>query len=656
LPPASCAITPRFAGGFLFGLALTVLLIGVYSVYERGFFFGWGFDDEVHLSGLARVNGIEAATFYVFNGHAGPLGRPLALATFLLQSSSWPTAPDSFVRVNTLIHLLNGLLVIWLSYRLYPYLSRRPLKAEWFALLVGGAWMASPILLSTNMLVVQRMASLSALFVFLGLLLYLSGRERLVSHPWSALSRMGLGVAVGTLLACLCKENGVLLPLLALVMERCLLRHGKGDVGSAPVVPLWWVSAFMILPLMVVVWIMIRSVVLGGSSYPGRDFDLMQRLMTESRVLFSYARLILVPVRSELGPFQGLELSRGLLEPISTLVAVLGLGAAVALALCAARTKWRVLTFGISWFLVGHLLESSVFGLEIYFEHRNYTPSFGILFAAFALLTSLKIRVSYRVTVVALLVANQVFVLTESMRLWGDPMLASALWYRESPQSLRALQFQAYELGVRGQKDKVRELVHHVVPELQTHVSFQLYRLELSCDIDSLSETSGYLKSVLSSLVTEPLDTATSIQIARLAEQVSRGACDGVDRQHILKMFELVTLAGSRASPHAIAGAHYHLARHWMAMRDLDRTMTHLEAGFRLSPQIDVAVLMIDSLSSAELDQQALSLIDKFLIQAPRRPFVRNHWISTLEGERTKILAKTSAKVSGSPPRLHLEK
>jgi hypothetical protein len=40
------------------------------------------------------------------------------------------------------------------------------------------------------------------------------------------------------------------------------------------------------------------------------------------------------------------------------------------------------MSFGIAWFLIGHMLESTVLPLEIAHEHRNYLPLFGILLGA----------------------------------------------------------------------------------------------------------------------------------------------------------------------------------------------------------------------------------------------------------------------------------
>ena len=41
------------------------------------------------------------------------------------------------------------------------------------------------------------------------------------------------------------------------------------------------------------------------------------------------------------------------------------------------RKRWPVASFGIGWYLIAHAVESSVFALELVYEHRNYLPSLG---------------------------------------------------------------------------------------------------------------------------------------------------------------------------------------------------------------------------------------------------------------------------------------
>ena len=75
-----------------------------------------------------------------------------------------------------------------------------------------------------------------------------------------------------------------------------------------------------------------------------------------------------------------ITLSRGLLEPWTTLPAALGIAGLIAAAWLA-RRRAPVAGFGIAFFLGGHLLESTVLPLELAFEHRNYLPAFGPLLA-----------------------------------------------------------------------------------------------------------------------------------------------------------------------------------------------------------------------------------------------------------------------------------
>ncbi|MCY0536413.1 hypothetical protein, partial [Klebsiella pneumoniae] len=52
----------------------------------------------------------------------------------------------------------------------------------------------------------------------------------------------------------------------------------------------------------------------------------------------------------------------------------------------AARKRAPSIPAGWFFFLVAHLVESSFLPLEMYYEHRNYLPSFGLLLAATGLL------------------------------------------------------------------------------------------------------------------------------------------------------------------------------------------------------------------------------------------------------------------------------
>ncbi|MBK6583511.1 MAG: hypothetical protein IPG20_11560 [Gammaproteobacteria bacterium] len=636
--------------------ALLILLAGTYAIYSLGFYFGYSFDDESHLAGLDRVHDLQSALYFVFDGQAGPLGRPLALTSFLLQMPSWPTEPADFARANTLVHLLNSLLVIWLSYRLARYLPALPLRREWFALAVGATWASSPLLLSTSMMLIQRMTSLAALFGLGGLLAFVMGRELLAHRRRAGLLVMSAGLGLGTLLGALCKENGVLLPLLALAIEALLLRPADpASRVAAP--PAWWTMVFLLIPGALLL-LFILNVAIGNSPvYPGRSFDMHERLLTEGRILFRYIRLLLLPTRSGIGPFQDEpELSTGLLHPWTTALAILGWLGAMLAAWQLAGTRWRVVSFAICWFLIGQLLESTVFGLELYFEHRNYLPAFGVYFALVALIFAAPITFAFRAALFALLLVNQVFVLRESALVWSDPRIAGPLWHHDSPGSLRALQLHAFVLGGAGEMAKVVDILEGAPQAMRQSVDFSLYRLEVLCELQPGSAVRDAAIEAIRALETQTAGISSAIQIAKIRDKQLAGKCPGISEEDTRHMLELVTEAGARAGATAIAGAHYHLAKYWMERQSLEQTMYHLEKGFELMPQLGSAQVMINVLLSAGLPDQAALVLADLRKSAPWRPFVRRQWLDSLAGLQAEIdQARTRAgqaqPVPGSQPR-----
>ncbi|MGH8655799.1 MAG: hypothetical protein ACREYE_28090 [Gammaproteobacteria bacterium] len=161
------------------------------------------------------------------------------------------------------------------------------------------------------------------------------------------------------------------------------------------------------------------------ASYDYRTFDLWERLMTEGRVIWFYLSLILLPRLSALGLYHDdIAISRGLLDPLSTLWAILGLFALLAIAL-RMRRKAPILSFGILFFLAGHSMESTIFSLEIAHEHRNYIPMIGILLILFYHLLHLglapKLILLWRSSACVFLIFMASLTALRA-NAWGDPL------------------------------------------------------------------------------------------------------------------------------------------------------------------------------------------------------------------------------------------
>ncbi len=396
------------------------------------------FDDYQNLRTLALIDageGLNGLLGYSFSGISSAIGRPLSLFSFALQHESWPGDPAAFRLVGLAIHLLNGLLL----YLFCKGLVRLGLARFWVAPLVALIWLIHPIQTTTVVYIVQRMVELAALFTLIGLLLYLKGRQAMVDGGRYGLVWMSGGVAVGVGLGVMAKETAALLPLYILVLEATLLARLKRDRW-------WWhwAAVMLIAPVLLLVGYHLfhfETKVLAG--YLLREFTLGERLLTEARVLVDYLGRLLLPGSSLYTVFHdGYPVSRSLLDPPQTLLAVVGWSGALLVAITNLR-RWPLFAFALLWYLAGHLLESTLFALELMIDHRNYLPIFGPLYALVVVAGRLaglagdgvrRLLAAAAVVVVLLLAA----ITHAESRLWGSPLQQAARWALAMPESQRA--------------------------------------------------------------------------------------------------------------------------------------------------------------------------------------------------------------------------
>lgn len=373
-------------------ILLAILLVTI-AIYYPGLSGDYMFDDTSNLLDnkmlefdTLTLDNLNRATF---SSHSGVLRRPVSMASFALNRYFFGIGPWSHKVINLGIHLINGILLFLLgrmlvdSYRALhrPGLSDR--AVFWMPLVLAGLWLVHPLNLTSVLYIVQRMTSLSALFTLAGLCLYVHGRRRMLAGAhgmaWLLAGLLGCGS-----LAVLSKESGILLPLYLLVVEITLFRfHSARRTPDRGLLAFF--ALFLLLPGLLALYYLVAHADV-YLAYGGRDFTLGERLLTEPRVLLFYLKLILVPSVQELGLYHDdIAHSHGLLDPPATLYALLALGALLTTGLLLIR-KAPLVSLGILWFLTGHVLESSVFPLELVHEHRNYLADYGILLAISAAL------------------------------------------------------------------------------------------------------------------------------------------------------------------------------------------------------------------------------------------------------------------------------
>ena len=107
-----------------------------------------------------------------------------------------------------------------------------------------------------------------------------------------------------------------------------------------------------------------------------------QRLLTEPRVILFYLSLLFYPIGSRLTFLYDIEVSRSLLHPWTTIPSILSILFIIGFAFYIAK-KRPLISFCIIFYFLNHVIEGSVFCLELIYDYRNYLPSM-LLFVPFA--------------------------------------------------------------------------------------------------------------------------------------------------------------------------------------------------------------------------------------------------------------------------------
>lgn len=515
--------------GLLCVLATTLI------VYWPGLTGTFILDDSNNLAPLGDNGGIrdlDSFLSFVFSGKAGPLGRPLSLATFALNAQQWPADPWAFKITNVVIHLLNTVLVFVLALVLLKRVgSAKPTLA---ALLCSAIWALHPFQVSTVLYVVQRMTELCALFTLLGLIAFVYGRDLAVRKPLTGYAWILGGIGGGGLLAIFCKESGVLLPLYAVTLEMTVLRH-----QGAAEPPRWRVFSLALLALPAAAFAAYPVIKLPEfiRTYSVlREFTLEERLMTQGRVLVDYLWQLLVPKLSGTGVFHDdFRVSRSLIRPPDALLAWLLIGALLAIAFIKRRSQ-SILSLGLLWFFAGHSLEASFIPLELYFEHRNYLPAMGLALIAAHYVTVGARRSQLPYVGVALFLILESGITWTQARVWGDEPMAAEVWSREHPDSLRAQLYASNYWNSQGDFSRGLSYFERATDLHAMSATARLHVLELRCRAGL--DLRAYARSSLQVLQTGPFDFGGPDSLSRIQRLVAGGACPGLDKQTLMQVID----------------------------------------------------------------------------------------------------------------------
>lgn len=513
---------------FLSAFFIIILGFCTYAFNLQGFFI---LDDYPNFYGLAFVDSLPSAIHYITTAPAGE--RWLAYASYLLHLDAWQQGDAfAFKLFNLILHAANAVLLYCLLLAFSK--NSRFSVSTLIALFAATLWFVHPVQVNAVLYSVQRMTLLSGFFVLLGLLYQQVVFNRHATHSNSPLSftawlLFSMGLAFITVLGVLSKENAILLPALGFLLlhysgqSHYLSRWQKGLTYASPYVAL---MAYLLLA--------------NRLGFSGRNFDMGERLLSQVLILKEYLHKLLLPTHLSFSLYyDGFEPVRSVFE--TRFLQALIVWFALIAAAIAARKKAPYLLFALLWFLLAHALESSIIPLELYFDHRNYLASMGVILALLLAVQQLMLYAKQHakphlqaLLIVALVavVANWLYVQYREAALWSNEAQFEKAQITKQPNSLRAMQGYVELLFAEGSLPEAVQTLEYMHQRFGYHPTHIIYQAIAACLIGAEDKVNH--DKIVAALSELAVDRSVSDAMQSMLELVQEGSCESFT----LAMFE----------------------------------------------------------------------------------------------------------------------
>lgn len=356
----------------LVALPLLAIAIAYHAAPQNGFHL----DDAVNIvrHGAMHIAELDVASIKRAVAEAHLPQRILPNISLAIDWWRGGGSPAPFQLTNILIHATTALAV--LAFLLTTLrCAGLPERSAWIiAATATTLWAAHPIQVQAVTYIVQRMASMAALFMLVTVIAYVHARTAARRWPWYA------AAVVSTIAACLSKETAYITPALILLAEYTLCRKPGDRIRSRVdrlVIALSAAAALYVIVDLASMRGPLSDYVMAG--YASRDFTPTERLLTQPRVIFFHIGQILLPLPERFSIEHSFPISTSLWQPWTTAFSIAGIAAWIAggswLAL---RSRFPATGFLALWTPATLAIESSIVPLEMVFEHRMYLPSVGL--------------------------------------------------------------------------------------------------------------------------------------------------------------------------------------------------------------------------------------------------------------------------------------
>ncbi len=437
----------------LAGLAI-IILLGI-IIYSNSFDCSFHFDDLDSIVNNTKIHNLwDVKTWWNF----AP-SRPVGTFTFALNYHFNQLDVQYYHLVNLIIHLINACLVWWLTLLIFssPAMKDQPIakNKKVLAFLTGLLFVSHPLATQSVTYIIQRLASMAAMFYLLSLVLYVKGR--LSNKGNISRTLLFTGSLISAVLAMRTKENAITLPFAILLFEFFFLRTKEYSINFRDYRVILLIAALLglilIIPLKFSFSIFKPIPPRLGNAY---TLTPLNYLFTQFSVILKYIQLLFLPINQKLD--YDFPISNSFFE-FRTLLSFMLLLSLIVLAVLSFK-RYRIISFGIFWFFLTLSVESGFIPItDVIFEHRTYLPSIGfflILTSGIYLLLWNKYK-SIAIFLFMIIIGSNSILTYERNKVWKDDL---SLWndnIAKTPNLPRALVDRGFAYSVLGQWDNAIE-------------------------------------------------------------------------------------------------------------------------------------------------------------------------------------------------------
>ena len=532
----------------------------------------------------------------------GSKSRPVTNISFALNYLFHQYDPPGYRIVNIIIHIINAILLFFVFHVTLKLsgIKTSPKHFHIIAFLSALIWFTNPLHIQSVTYIVQRANSMAAMFYLASLCLYirgrLSGESTRKAWPWFA------GAVLAWIFSLGCKQNAAILPFFVFLYEWFFFQ----ELSAA-----WLRNQLKWIIIAVVIFAIVTLFFLGAEpferlkslhAFSKNQFTYTERLLTQPRVVIYYLSLFLFPQPARLNLDYDYALSTSILNPITTLLSILVITAAILFAVYSARRQ-RLLAFSILWYLGNNLIESSIIPLDVIYEHRTYIPSM----------------------LIPLMPVTWAFIFTRKKQIVvGFLLLPSLLFSYWTLERNKVWQ------------DKItfwQDCVNKSPDKARPHFN-------LGAAYAGVDQEQAAMKHYRRALELDPLYTEVHNNIGNL--YAKKGQVDEAIREYEMAL---------KGRPDFYK-AHHNIAIALMDLKRYDQAATHLAEVIRLKPDSELAYLNLGKIYEEEANTaKALDYYFKTLEQSPGLPAAHNNIgkIYAQKGDRNKAESHFKAALQKDP-------